>query len=99
MARWPYSTKAWAQTRAAQLSDEPLCRMCKQIGTLTSAEVVDHIVPVNEAPERAFDPDNLQSLCKRCHDRYKQAQERGGGLPGSSLTGAPLDPRHHWHEG
>lgn len=72
--------------------------MCKQVGLITPAAVVDHIEPVSEAPERAFDPDNLQSLCKRCHDKYKQAQERGRGLPGARLDGAPLDPRHHWNQ-
>jgi len=30
---------------------------------------VDHIDPVRNAPDRAFDPSNLQSLCAPCHTR------------------------------
>ena len=30
---------------------------------------VDHIAPVRSAPERSYDPANLQSLCPSCHTR------------------------------
>jgi 5-methylcytosine-specific restriction endonuclease McrA len=30
---------------------------------------VDHIQPVRNAPELAFDLSNLQCLCRRCHSR------------------------------
>ncbi|OWJ72518.1 endonuclease [Haematobacter massiliensis] len=30
---------------------------------------VDHIKPVRNAPELAFDPANLQALCPSCHTR------------------------------
>ena len=99
MARWPYNTKAWRQTRRAIIADEPLCRMCAQVGQTTAAQVVDHIERVADAPDKAFDPDNLQPLCKSCHDRFKQAQERGRGLRGAGLDGLPLDPTHHWRVG
>lgn len=39
---------------------------CVECGTRVGLEV-DHIKPVREAPEKAFDLNNLQVLCKRCH--------------------------------
>lgn len=39
------------------------CVACGARGRLE----VDHIAPVRDAPERAFDLDNLQSLCPACH--------------------------------
>jgi len=38
--------------------------------------VVDHIEPFGGDREMMFDADNLQTLCKRCHDRDKQRVER-----------------------
>jgi 5-methylcytosine-specific restriction protein A len=40
--------------------------------------VVDHIVPHRGDERLAFDRDNLQGLCKSCHDR-KTATENGLG--------------------
>lgn len=39
---------------------------CVKCGTRGRLEV-DHIESVRDAPERAFDLDNLQSLCPTCH--------------------------------
>ena len=39
------------------------CVQCGAMGRLD----VDHVKPVREAPALAFDLDNLQSLCARCH--------------------------------
>lgn len=72
--------------------------MCYQVGVYTPATVVDHIVRVKSDPELAFSGDNLQSLCDHCHNSFKQAQERGKGLPGSGRDGVPLDGAHHWHK-
>lgn len=41
----------------------------------TSQLVADHIVPVRIEPTRKWDQDNLQCLCKTCHDGPKQAME------------------------
>jgi len=48
---------------------------CVQCGFRTGLEV-DHVVPVRDAPERAFDLTNLQVLCKRCHSK-KTKREMG----------------------
>ena len=38
-------------------------------GVYTKATVVDHIVPHRGDPKLFWDPDNWQTLCKRCHDK------------------------------
>lgn len=98
MAGWPYNTALWQKTRKAQLDHEPMCRLCYEIGDYTPATIVDHITRVKLDKYRAFDGSNLQSLCKPCHDRFKQAQDKGRGLPGNSKDGIPLDKGHHWNE-
>lgn len=54
--------------------------------------MVDHIKPHKGDRELFFDKRNLQSLTKRCHDKYKQSQDRGGkGFnQGSTETGEPI---------
>lgn len=66
----------WQCLRAEQLRREPLCRFCAEAGRFTCGQVVDHIVPIAEAPHLRLDPDNLRTLCKRCHDR-RTATEQG----------------------
>ena len=52
-----------------QLLREPWCRECARRGIHTRATVVDHIQPHRGNWTRFIDRDNLQSLCKSCHDR------------------------------
>lgn len=71
----------WQRLRLVQLGNEPLCRHCYARHILTPAVEVDHVVPINVAPDRRLDIDNLQSLCKDCHGRKtlaerKRAQDR-----------------------
>lgn len=94
--RYLYNTRRWHRLRTAQLRDEPLCRYCKALGKVTPAIIADHIKPHKGDEELFFDSDNLQSLCKLCHDSAKQSQERTGKLPGCGEDGWPLDPNHHW---
>lgn len=89
MSRWPYNTARWRRLRGLQLSQHPMCRYCADLGVLTPATDVDHVVPVREAPEGAFDPGNLQSLCKPCHSQTKQREERSGQASGCLPDGTP----------
>jgi len=73
-----YKTARWASARMQQLQKEPLCRMCTETGHVSLAEVVDHITPHKGAEHLFFDHRNFQSLCKSCHDRHKQREERTG---------------------
>ena len=91
MSRWPYNTKRWQSLRIRVLRESPLCVYCNEIGVIQKAEVVDHIVPVREKRDLAFERSNLQSLCKRCHDGPKQIEEKTGKRIGCGVDGVPFD--------
>lgn len=95
-----YNSARWKRMRARQLESEPLCRMHAELGQLVGATVVDHVKAHRGDVELFFDHDNLQSLCKPCHDAHKQAQEHSasGVLRGAGHDGRPLDLAHPWHQ-
>lgn len=65
-SRWVTRSPRWKALRLRALRrDRFKCVACGATGRLE----VDHIEPVRTAPEKAFDPDNLQSLCPSCHTR------------------------------
>ncbi len=70
-----YNTGIWRELRLEQLLREPFCRECAKAGRRTKATVVDHVIPHRGDLGKFRDPGNLQSLCKRCHNR-KTALER-----------------------
>ena len=63
-----YHTTAWKQLREAHRTSEPLCRECAKHGVIRPMSDVDHIVPHRGDWVRFMDADNLQSLCKKCHN-------------------------------
>lgn len=64
---------------------------------MVQATVVDHIKPHRGDVELFRDSENLQSLCKHCHDSHKQRLERSGVLVGCDVEGMPIDAGHHWN--
>lgn len=93
---WLYRTATWHKLRRHQLRSEPLCRYCRELGRLTPATVADHVIPHRGDLVLFYDPANLQSLCKTCHDHVKQRLERTGRRAGTRLDGTPVDPSHPW---
>jgi 5-methylcytosine-specific restriction enzyme A len=89
-----YQLERWRKRRRAQLSAEPLCRMCLKRGLVTVATVADHLIEHHGDP-RAFDGE-LQSLCSACHGSDKRIETLRGYLPGADQNGEPTDPRHPW---
>lgn len=77
-----YKTARWQKLRQAVfLRDLFTCQMprCGKIEANTSRLVCDHKVP-HRGDDRLFWCEaNLQTLCKPCHDRVKQAEERHAG--------------------
>lgn len=70
--RWEHHSRPvlrsprWKAVRAEVLRrDDFKCVHCGARGRLE----VDHKIPVRLAPERAFDLNNLQALCRGCHSR------------------------------
>ena len=72
-----YRSARWQRLRAQVLRrDKYLCQECKRYGRMRPAQMVHHIKHLDEYPELAYDPKNLQSLCLQCHN--KKHPEKGG---------------------
>ena len=97
-----YQSPRWRKLRAWQLSNHPLCQCphCREgDGRTKAATVVDHRRPHHGNERLFFDPDNLRSMAKPCHDKFKQSAERGGAgfNAGCDKNGMPLNPGHWWN--
>lgn len=72
-----YNTPQWKRKRKSiLLRDSYLCQHCKRYGKYRQAVTVHHIKHLEDAPELAFTPSNLVSLCQACHN--KAHPEKGG---------------------
>lgn len=72
--------RAWVERRARIMRrDCGLCQECRRRGRLTAAVACDHITPLWDGG--TDDDDNLQALCKDCHDAKTAAEaaRRAGG--------------------
>lgn len=62
---------AWQKATKGFVKKHPVCVLCKGVATCT-----DHIIPHRGDKRLFWDRNNWQPLCKPCHDRHKQRQER-----------------------
>lgn len=68
-----YNSERWRRLRAWKFTNSPLCEICLQNGIVTPSEDIHHIVSFMSTEDQsqrvflAYDYDNLQSLCKKCH--------------------------------
>lgn len=90
--------RRWREARLVHLAAHPLCVFCGQLGRVTAATVVDHIVPHRGDETLFWDTANWQSLCQPCHDGAKAELENTGTLRGCTVDGIPVDPTHPWSE-
>jgi 5-methylcytosine-specific restriction protein A len=70
-----YDTAQWRRTRAFVLARDPVCKSCGRAASV----VCDHTIRASlwlASGHDFYDLDNLQGLCKRCHDS-KTAKEVG----------------------
>lgn len=63
-----------------KLGRNPLCQdpfgdHARHRATVPASQV-HHVEGVATAPDKAFDLDNLQSVCTRCHARIEAAERR-----------------------
>lgn len=77
-----YKSAGWQRLRKWFLSKHPLCKECERQGRITSAQVVDHIKPHRGDLELFWDVNNLQALCKSCHDRKTAKKDNRWGKKG-----------------
>ena len=58
----------------SEKTTDPLCVLCERCGIVREATKLDHVVPVEHAPDRFWDRSNWQALC-RGHHEEKTARE------------------------
>ena len=71
-----YSTDRWARIKKQQLLAHARCQFCLERGIVTPAEICDHIEPHHGDPQKFWNTDNWQPLCRPHHDGTKQRQEK-----------------------
>jgi 5-methylcytosine-specific restriction endonuclease McrA len=64
-----YGSAEWqalaARTREAQHNE---CQRCKEKGFYSPCEAVHHVMHVKKHPELALSMENLECLCRACHE-------------------------------
>jgi 5-methylcytosine-specific restriction protein A len=79
-------SRRWRRLSAGFRRRHPLCAACLRDGLLVVADHVDHVVPHRGDLAAFWDPQNLQSLCRRCHASKTAAETLRGGR-GADITG------------
>ena len=81
-----YHSPAWRKLRQIHLSENPYCVECIKKGKNTAANTVDHIKPINRNDPfntmagmygDPLDPENLQSMCEKCHNSKSGREAHG----------------------
>lgn len=81
-----YRSSRWKKLRLAKLMEQPLCELCLARSVIKPAEDVHHMDSfLNydgiEREQKAFDYNNLLSVCKKCHSylhRNGTSYDNGG---------------------
>jgi len=73
-----YNSPGWRRVRLLKLQQNPVCEECFRQGRVTGAVIADHILPAREYASKRLDVDNLQSLCRACHNKKTAADPKGG---------------------
>ncbi len=72
-----YSSAEWKALRLATFKRDGFrCRCCGELEARMAKLVADHIKPHRGNRALFFDPANVQTLRKFCHDSRKQSEER-----------------------
>ena len=72
-----YRTYQWKKKRLHILArDKGACQECRKRGRYTKAVLVHHIKHLQDAPGLALTDDNLESVCKDCHEKLHPERNR-----------------------
>jgi 5-methylcytosine-specific restriction endonuclease McrA len=63
-----HATVRWRSLRDKFIKLNPLCQSCLSKGITKAAQCVDHIKAIQDGG-KAWDENNLQSLCNSCHSK------------------------------
>lgn len=77
-----YNSKIWQDMRQSYLQNHPLCEVCEMEGKIKLAEHCHHLDSfVNydgmEMMNKAYDSNNLCSVCADCHNRIHNGDLKG----------------------
>jgi 5-methylcytosine-specific restriction endonuclease McrA len=72
---WQINNRRWRKLSLAYRRAHPLCELCLASNELKPSEEVDHIISRDKAPDRIYDWDNLQALCKQCHSKKTRREQ------------------------
>lgn len=80
-ARKFYSSKQWQDCRDEYMKQAHyLCENCLKKGIYKPAEIVHHIIEIDpvtiECPEISLCFDNLEAVCRECHNEYHDNRGR-----------------------
>lgn len=92
-----YHSSRWRRLRIMQLKAYPQCFYCAQLGRLTLATTVDHIVPVHRGGD-FWALENLRSACESCNYSKRDRLEEDFVAKGCDVNGLPLSPNHPWNK-
>ena len=59
--------RKWGKARRVYLTKNPLCIDCKAKGITRAANVVHHIIPLDQGGAK-YSSNNLMALCRECHE-------------------------------
>jgi len=77
-----YSSAVWRKARKAKLNEKPICEVHEaqnQYVDCSSNSPIDHVVPITAGGAKT-DPNNLMTLCKKCHERKSALELHRGTL-------------------
>jgi 5-methylcytosine-specific restriction protein A len=73
-----YRTAEWQEfATGIKVRDNWTCRLCGLVCTGKGEAIADHIIPHKGDLRLFWDPENVQTLCKPCHDGPKKRMEVG----------------------
>lgn len=65
-----YHLRYWRYVKAYVMKrDHHECQVCRKRGLYTPANTVHHLQHVLDRPDLALDTDNLEVVCRACHNR------------------------------
>lgn len=74
-----YKSKAWKVASTNYRRQHPFCERCLAKGIFEKADLVHHKVFLNETnwndPNVSMNPDNFESLCRKCHAEMHYKKE------------------------
>ena len=72
-----YHSKEWKKLRTEALErDNYLCVECLKNGKITPADTVHHIKPLRIDQTGAEDLNNLETVCRACHNRLHRERSQ-----------------------